>query len=156
MTLSEQTSQLENKVNQTLDSLKSFNQPPSSHLVYQDNSNLQSNIAVDLVNAFADCESRKCNLIVYNLPEISTPNAEANKSLFTDLCNSLSLEVNITTVTRLGKKAPDKNRPLCVYLDNEVTKQRVLSRSARLNPDWKNVYVNPDMTLAECNANRLL
>ena len=158
MTLSEQTSQLENKVNQILDSLKSFNQPHSSHPAHQDNSNLQSNIAVDLVDALADCESRKCNLIVYNLLEGSTPNAETKKSLFTNLCNSLNLEVHITTVTRLGKKTPDKNRPLRVCLDNEVTKRRVLSQSAklRLNPDWKNVYVNPDMTLAERNANRLL
>ena len=49
-------------------------------------------------------------------------------------------------------------RPLRVCLDNEITKQKMLSRSSQLKskPDWENVYVNPDMTLAERNANRLL
>ena len=44
-------------------------------------------------------------------------------------------------------------------MDNEAThKRRILSRSSQLKskPDWENVYVNPDMTLAERNANRLL
>ena len=95
---------------------------------------------------------------MYNLSESSTPNAEADKSLFIRLCSSLSLQVHITAVTRLGKKEPSKTRPLRVCLDNEATKRRILSRSSQLKskPDWENVYVNPDMTLAERNANRLL
>ena len=102
---------------------------------------LHSEVAVDLVDELADRESRKCNLIVYNLSESSTPNAEADKSLFTRLCSSLSLQVHITAVTRLGKKEPSKTRPLRVCLDNEATKRRILSRSSQLKskPDWENV-----------------
>ena len=96
---------------------------------------------------------------MYNLPESSTPNTDVDKSRFTGLCSSLSLQVHITAATRLGKKEPNKMRPLHVCLDNEMTKRKVLSRSSQLRskPDWENVYVNPDMTLAERNAtNRLL
>ena len=52
----------------------------------------------------------------------------------------------------------DKIRPLRVCLDNEVTKRKILSRSSQLksSADWENVYINPDMTLAEHNANKLL
>ena len=157
--LSEQSSQLQNKVNQVLDSLKNINQPLSSLSASdQDGSTLQSNIAVDLADELADRESRKCNLIVYNLSESPSPNAEADKSLFGGLCNSLGLDAHISTVTRLGKKVPDKIRPLRVCLDNEATKRRILSRSSQLRSKakWENVYVNPDMTLAERNANKLL
>ena len=85
-------------------------------------------------------------------------NAEADKSLFGGLCNSLGLDAHISTVTRLGKKAPDKIRPLCVCLNNEAAKRRILSKSSqfRSEAEWENVYVKPDMTLAERNANRLL
>ena len=142
--LSEQSSQL-----QVLDSLKNINQPLSSLSASdQDGSTLQSNIAVDLADELADCESRKCNLIVYNLSESPSPNAEADKSLFSGLCN---LDAHISTVTRLGKKVPDKIRLLRICLDNEATKCRILSRSSQLRSkaEWENVYVNPDMTLAE-------
>ena len=156
--LTDQTLQLETKVNQILDSLKNLNQVSPSSCSQQDGPVLHSEVAVDLVDELADRESRKCNLIVYNLSESSTPNAEADKSLFTRLCSSLSLQVHITAVTRLGKKELSKTRPLRVCLDNEATKRRILSRSSQLKskPDWENVYVNPDMTLAERNANRLL
>ena len=76
-------------------------------------------------------------------------------NLFSGLCNSLGLDAHISTVTRLGKKVSDKLRLLCVCLDNEVTKHRILSKS-RSKAEWENVYVNPDMTLAEHNANKLL
>ena len=70
----------------------------------------------------------------------------------------MGLEAHISTVTRLGKKVPDKIRPLRICLDNEATKRRILSRSSQLRSkaEWENVYVNPDMTLAECNANKVL
>ena len=81
--LSEQSSQLQNKANQVLDSLKNTDQPLSSLSASdQDGSTLQSNIAVDLADELADRESRKCNLIVYNLPESPSPNAEADKFSF--------------------------------------------------------------------------
>ena len=112
--LSEQLSQLQNKVNQILDSLKNINQPLSSFSSSdQDCSTLQSNTAVDLTDEFPDRESRKCNLIVCNLPESPSPSAEADKSFFSGLYNSLGLDAHISTVTRLGKKIPDKIRPLC-------------------------------------------
>ena len=74
------------------------------------------------------------------------------------MCNSLGLDAHISTVTRLGKKVSDKIRPLRVCLDNETTKRRILYRSPQLRSkaEWENVYVNPDMTLAERNANKLL
>ena len=150
---------MQNKVNQILDSLKNINQPLSSFSSSdQDCSTLQSNIAVDLTDEFPDRESRKCNLIVSNLPESPSPNVEADKSLFGGLCNSLGLDAHISTVTRPGKKVPDNIRPLRIYLDNEATKHRILSRSSQLKSkaEWENVYVNPDMTLAERNANKLL
>ena len=76
-------------------------------------------------------------------------------NLFGGLCNSLGLDTHISTVRRLGKQVSDKLRPLCIRLDNEVTKHRILSKS-RSKAEWENVYVNPDTTLAERNVNKLL
>ena len=69
---------------------------------------LHSEVAVDVVDELADRKSRKCNLIVYNLSESSTPDTEADKFPFTRLCSSLNLQVHITAATRLGKNEPSK------------------------------------------------
>ena len=86
--LTEQTLQLETKVNQILDSLKNLNQVSSLSHSQQDGPILHSGVAVNLVDGLADRKSRKCNLIVYNLPESSTSNTNTDKSLFTGLYRS--------------------------------------------------------------------
>ena len=58
--LTEQTLQLETKVNQILDSLKNLNQVSPSSRSQQDGPILHSEVAVDLVDELADRESRKC------------------------------------------------------------------------------------------------
>ena len=60
------------------------------------------------------------------------------------------------TFLLLQDLAKSKIRPLRVCLDNEAIKRRILSRSSQLRSkaEWENVYANPDMTLAERNANK--
>ena len=59
---------------------------------------------------------------------------------------------------RLGKKVENKSRPLLVSLDTPSMRGTLLSKSATLRKSehWKNVFVSPDLTPKEREANRVL
>ena len=42
----------------------------------------------DAINELSDCESWKCNLIIYNLLETTTSNVSIDTSIFNDLSGS--------------------------------------------------------------------
>ena len=81
--------------------------------------------AMDIIDELSDHDKRKKNLIVYNLPE-----SKSDRDAFADLCSSVySCSFVITRSVRLGKKIPDKNRPLLLSLHKEEDKSEPLSRS---------------------------
>ena len=99
---------------------------------------------MDTINELSDHDKRKRNMIVYNLPE-----SKNNSDAFVGLCSSVySCSFAIARSVRLGKKIPDKHKPLLLSLLKEKDKFKLLSPSylLRHNESYKNVYVAPDRT----------
>ena len=112
------------------------------------------------VSSVLDKERRKLNIVVMNLPEC-TPSADETRELgdlyqFTSVIkNNLKLNIKATKCHRVGKLQEDRPRLLVVTLDNVETKQELLRMSSQFRsiPEWKNLYINPDLTPAEREAN---
>jgi len=148
--LSEQTIKLEDKVTDILEHLNvcspsSSQQPDPTPLI-------------DTVNELADRESRKCNLIIFNLQESSTPNINTDTLSFNDMCNFLNVRGSNLLNNTSWEEVDRGQRPLLVCLTNTVSKWKLLSQSPKLrtSTEWRNVYINPDMTATERKANQLL
>jgi len=120
--------------------------------------NSLSNSPVEVVDEYLDRERRKCNLVIYNLPE---PNASAakdqtqlDKKAFSHVVSSeLKIDkVNLLKCIRLGKKPTNnKIRPLLVSVAEASTKYNILKRASQLkhSSSYSKVYISPDMTRKE-------
>ena len=61
-------------------------------------------------NIYSERERRKCNAVVYNLPE-----SQEDSNAFANICKEgLRLNIKIVKVLRLGQLASNKARPLLV------------------------------------------
>ena len=110
--------------------------------------------AVDAIEKFSEREHRKCNIIVFNLKESTT--ADADKDSFIELCRTgLKLEVMVTKFFRLGKVAPDKIRPLLITTATVDSKLNILKSAYQLR-SIDHVYISPDRTRRERESFRKL
>ena len=99
--------------------------------------------AVKAMNELNDRNRRKCNLIVYKLPEESK-----NEEAFISICKDvLGLDAKIVSIKRLGQQR-GWPRLLLVVLENEDIKRQILARS-RQNDSLKTVFITPDLTRQE-------
>jgi len=113
---------------------------------------------MSIIDKLADRNRRKKN-IVYNLPESSGSSKKSNSDACAALCSSVyNSSFAVTKSIRLGKKAPDKHRPLLLYLQKEEDKFELLSRSFLLfrSESYKNVYLAPDRTKFEREKHKKL
>ena len=98
----------------------------------------------------ANREKRKNNIIVYNFPEAS--DNQSDKDLFADFCSSVSKHKgNINKIMRLGKKVPNKHRPLLLSFEHYEDKGLLFSRTHLLqhNDQYNDVFIVPDRTKFE-------
>ena len=110
-----------------------------------------------------DRERRKANLVVHNLAE-QTGDSLADRSrndiaLFTTMIKEvMKLNVTASKSFRAGKKTGDRPRLLIVTLDNPASKYDVLRHATDLrnSETYQNIYVTPDLTPKEREANRIL
>ena len=113
--------------------------------------------ALSIIDELADHDRRKKNMIVYNLPE-PAPNKSDSDS-FTAMCSSVfNGPYAITKSVRLGKKLPNKHKPLLLCLEQEEDKLTLLSRCylLRHNDSYKNVFLAPDRTRFEREKHKKL
>ena len=114
-----------------------------------------------------DRERRKCNLIVYNIPETSTSvestdcvkkDDETFKELVGSIMDKGCPNLQITKAIRLGKLPAAKPRPLLISVRDELCKREILRSAYKLSkiPKWSNIYVSPDYTHKEREANKVL
>ena len=110
-----------------------------------------------------DRERRKANLVVHNLPEQAGDSlADRSKNdiaLFTTMVREvMKLNVTASKSFRAGKKTGDRPRLLIVSLDNPASKFDVLRHATELrnSDEYQNIYVTPDLTPKEREANRIL
>jgi len=103
-----------------------------------------------ILDELADRERRSRNLIIYNLSESTDSKADTPK--IKDLLNTVfSLDVNLSRVSRLGRKNESKTRPLLISFEDVVARSTLLSHSRKLRnfDQYKNVYLAPDRTKME-------
>jgi len=157
--LSMHTSDLESKLNEMSNKIsklaKSSQQPILSN---QDSPVGVTKVATNLADELVDHEKRKLNLIIQNLSGNVPETTDADKKAFSAIGNFMSLKIQCFSVKRLGKKIIGRTQPLLIHLDDLDMKWKILSCSSRLKSEdsWKNVYINPDLTCSERNAQRLL
>ena len=112
-------------------------------------------------------DKRECNIILHNIPESVSEEIEDRKrydaSSVEDVLDYLDVicpQEDMKPV-RLGKKLDsEKPRLLKVTLDSIETKRQVLAKAKTLrnssHSDLKKVYVSPDLTPKERDANKKL
>lgn len=82
-------------------------------------------------NELEDRRRRENNITLFNLQEHNFPTGQENKATdaedFRQLCTSLGIDPpNMITWFRLGKKTPDKTRPLKIVLETKAQKKKLL------------------------------
>lgn len=116
----------------------------------------------DLIRELRYREEKKCNILIKGIPEEDNvdPNCrkESDSKTVQCLLGALDVQVGLSDVRflyRLGKKddAPDVRRPraIMVGFKDVSTRDRVLQSShrARDTTEFRNVYVDPDLTKAQ-------
>ena len=117
----------------------------------------------EALGSIMDKERRKLNVVVYNLPE-SEPNEfetreKKDKDQFVGaIQSSLRLDIKVSKCFRAGRIQADRPRLLIVTLNDLETKIELLRMSSQLRsiPEWKSLYIIPDLTLAEREERRKL
>ena len=122
--------------------------------------------AVDLskvLDDHLDKEKRKANIVIHNLPEQSEGTVverceKDSASFVTMIKDEMKLNATVSKSFRVGKKLSDKPRLLIVTLDNPAVKQDILRYASQLrhSEQYSNIYVTPDLTQKEREANRKL
>ena len=110
-----------------------------------------------------DRERRKCNVVIYNAPESKAEGLSMQKkddvSFVNELCERLGIPlVEIIDIACLSSKSSSKNCLLRVKCCNLKQRQQLLMNTRKLRKfeEFKNVYVNPDLTQAERLAHKEL
>lgn len=118
----------------------------------------------DAMNQYFDRERRKQNLVIFGLPESEGSNSSdrnmLDASAFSRLVSSQFKIENITIVktAHLGRINPEKPRPLLVSLSDSSSRRYLLQNSKILrgNPEYNKVYISPDLSPKEREANKKL
>ena len=113
-------------------------------------------------------ERRRLNLIIHNVPESTADVPESRKTedieCATDIFNVyLGAKATVTKALRFGKKTESANKPrlMKVTVDTLESKVYILRnciklRSADQSSYYSNIYITPDLTPTEREANQQL
>ena len=110
-------------------------------------------------------EQRKWNLIVFNVPESTSPETVQRKDDDINFICNVAKEINagevdVVEVVCLGVKVSDKLRPLKVQFRNLSHRRLMLVKAKKLRDSesavMKNVYINPDLSVKERQVQRNL
>ena len=118
----------------------------------------------DAMNQYSDRERRKQNLVILDLPESGGSNSSDQNMLDASAFNRLvssqfKIEnIRIVKTARLGRTNPEKPRPLLVSLSDSSSRRYLLQNSKILhgNPEYNKVYIFPDLSPKEQEANKKL
>ena len=125
---------------------------------------INDNITTRVIDKNRDRESRKLNLILYNVPESQSGDTSIWKihhiKFISDIANKIEAgQIDVTSITWLGKKDKDKHRLMKVQVANLSQKRKLLVYAKKLKQcsgNFQNIYLSPDLTYNERQANKLL
>ena len=120
-----------------------------------------ADFTTSVLNEIEDRNRRKMNLIISGLPEHLDGSAELRRTADVAEVDALlrklsdGVGVRFSHVRRIGSIASGKSRPICVMLSNETERRNFLSRAKQLRamPNYRNVYINPDLTPSQREEN---
>lgn len=109
-------------------------------------------------------ERRKTNLIISGLPETEVGSADERKENDLSIVKSLFSKIDnskdkiVSAVFRIGKMTSSRPRLLKVVCSDAESKRSLLSKSKDLRNlhQYKNVYINPDLTPLQQAQNKKL
>lgn len=114
----------------------------------------RTSLEVDIVYATSketiEKEKRAANLIIYGLAQ--NENAQVDQNNLKSLLNVIKVDTSaVKRSTRLKSGNTTKPPPILVELANPNERKKALdnSRELRNRPDYANVSISPDMTVAE-------
>lgn len=106
----------------------------------------------ELIAELDDRNKRKCNLMLYNVPEQDQSHSVAicaahDRRKVSEIINALSPELDVenTKISRLGRFDDSKNRPIKVTLENEVHVNMIIRKAKFLKSH--NLYKTISMSL---------
>ena len=118
-----------------------------------------------LLEEFEDRTRRRKNIIISGVPEQMEGSADdriqADKSGVEEILREIweDYDDEMIRCHRIGRHATGRARLLRVVLNDEEAKKSILFNAAkelRKCPAYKNVYVNPDLTISQRKINKLL
>ena len=102
-----------------------------------------------------EMEEKANNLVVYGLKESEKEDANDRKEEDSEKVRKMAEEIGVEVEGKMevkfraGKKLEGgKSRPLIVRIENDETREQLLTHARRLarKDDWRNVFVSPDLT----------
>ena len=104
-----------------------------------------------------EIERRQGNLIFHGVKE--EDNDDGVRHLIEEILGSgLNLDPNrhIEEVCRIGKRASDKIRPVCIKTKSKERKAEILQRAKQLknHVSFKRVFITPDLTRKQQEADK--
>ena len=112
---------------------------------------------VDLMDSITaeveDRTRRKCNIVIYGLPECSSDDPEeTDKTKCANIMTAVSCDIDgIVSVNRIGKPNETRPRLLKVQCKNLEFRNLLLRRAKELRKSarYKGIFINPDRTPIE-------
>ena len=139
---------------------RSFGNPATSTASGNDPVRDSGEMVSENLSELRDRESRKENLVLFNIPESTSDDTDSRKlydiAQTTELLESeLNVQTEVANPVRLGKKQQNSRfpRPLRVTVESEQMKWKVLKAAKNLKEsrkeEYKAVFIKRDMTRME-------
>lgn len=121
-------------------------------------------LSSSVLEEFEDRARRRKNLIISGVPERLEGSTDERATADREHVDSILEDIAdvdddaVSKCHRIGRYMTGKVRLLRVVLKDEETKQSILVKAKQLRntPSYRNIYVNPDLTTIQRNADKML
>ena len=107
------------------------------------------------VKDMADVEERSKNVVISGLDE---QDSESIEKRVAEIFEAVDEKPQLETVSRVGKKTADNNRPVIVQFRSDSTTTGILRKSQTLRntENFRKVFVSPDRSIIQRNKHQQL
>ena len=107
-------------------------------------------------------ERRKCNIMIFNMPESGSQDKDEcimhDKKLVNQILEEIEIPAKVCNMYRVGGSESSNARPLRVILASADEQKKVLNAAVKLksNAAFKDIFINKDLTPLERQQRNLL